>query len=89
MFVFSMLKVHAVARRSMRSHRVQWKCHCVAAVMLECVLRAPRRSAFLGRCGIAVRTPTWCDKGLGFYNGKCDNALDSLEIIASCDLEFG
>ena len=45
-FVLSMLKVRTVARRSMRSHRVQWRCHCVAAVMLAFVLRAPRRSAF-------------------------------------------
>ena len=46
-FVLSMLKVRTVARCSMRSHRVQWRCHCVAAVMLAFVLRAPRRSAFL------------------------------------------
>ena len=45
-FVLSMLKVRAVARRSMRSHLVQWRCHCVAAVMLAFVLPAPRRSAF-------------------------------------------
>ena len=43
-FVLSMLKVRTVARRSMRSHRVQWRCHCVAAVMLAFVPRAPRRS---------------------------------------------
>ena len=45
-FVLSMLKVPAVARRSMRSHRVQWRCHCVAAVMHVFLLCAPRRSAF-------------------------------------------
>ena len=44
-FVLSMLKVRIVAQRSMRPHRVQWRCHCVAAVMLAFVLRAPRRSA--------------------------------------------
>ena len=44
-FVLSMFKVRTVARRSMRPHRVQWRCHCVAAVMLAFVLRAPRRSA--------------------------------------------
>ena len=44
-FVLSMLKVRTVARRSMRPHRVQWRCHCVTAVMLAFVLRAPRRSA--------------------------------------------
>ena len=36
----------ALARHSMRSHRVQWQCHCVAAVMHAFLLRAPRRSAF-------------------------------------------
>ena len=46
MFALSMLKVRAVARRSMRSHRYQWPCHCLTAVMLAFVLRAPRRSAF-------------------------------------------
>ena len=44
-FVLSMLKVRTVNRRSMRPHRAQWRCHCVAAVMLALVLRAPRRSA--------------------------------------------
>ena len=44
-FVLSMLKVRTVARRSMQPHRVQWQCHCVAAVMLAFVLPAPRRSA--------------------------------------------
>ena len=47
MFVLSMLKVRAVARRSMRSHHVQWPCLCVAAVMLAFVLRTPRHFAFL------------------------------------------
>ena len=45
-FVLSVLKVGAIAWRSMRSHRVQWRCHCAAAVMHAFVLRAPRRSAF-------------------------------------------
>ena len=53
----------AVARRSMRSHRVKWRCHCVAAVIFAFVLGAPRRSSFLGRRGVAVRTPPWCDRG--------------------------
>ena len=44
-FVLSMLKVRTVVWRSMRPHRVQWRCHCVAAVMLVFVLRAPLRSA--------------------------------------------
>ena len=63
MFVLSMLKVRSVARRSMRPHRVQSRCHCVAAVTLAFVLRAPRRSAISGHYGITVRTPPWCDKG--------------------------
>ena len=61
-FVLSMLKVRTVARRSMRSHRVQWRCCCGDA----CV-RTARASAFcifLGRRGITVRTPPWCDRGL-------------------------
>ena len=63
-FVLSMLKVRAVARRSMQSQGVQWRCHCVAAVMLAFVLCAPWRSAFfLGRRWIAVGTPPWCDRG--------------------------
>ena len=44
-FVLSMLKVRTVARRSMHPLRVHWRCHCVAAVMLALVLRAPRRTA--------------------------------------------
>ena len=38
--------MRAADRRSMRSHSVYWRCHCVAAEMLAMVLRAPRRSAF-------------------------------------------
>ena len=45
-FVLSLLKVRAIAWRSMRSHRVYWRCHCVAVAMLEIVLCAPQRSAF-------------------------------------------
>ena len=44
-YVLSMLKVRTVAQRSMRLHRIQLRCHCVAAVMLAFVLLAPRRSA--------------------------------------------
>ena len=33
-FVLTMHNVHAVTRRSMRSHRVHWRCHCVAAALL-------------------------------------------------------
>ena len=43
--VLSMLKVSTVARGSMRPHPVQWRCHCVAAVILEFILRTPRCSA--------------------------------------------
>ena len=39
-------RVRAVGRRSMRSHGVHWRCHCVAVEMLVIVLRAPWRSAF-------------------------------------------
>ena len=65
-FVLSMLKVRAIARHSRRSHRVQWRCHCVAAVMLGFVLPTHRRSFFLGHCGIAVRALPWCDRGLRY-----------------------
>ena len=39
---------HAQSARSrfLRTHSVYWRCHCVAAVVLAIVLRAPRRSAF-------------------------------------------
>ena len=65
-FVLSMLKARTVALHSMRSNRVQWRCNCVAAVMLSFVLRTPVRSAFLGRCGIASRTPPWRDRSFSF-----------------------
>jgi hypothetical protein len=42
--VVCMLKLRAVGRRSRRSQRVYWRCHCVAAAMLAILLRAPRRS---------------------------------------------
>ena len=45
-FVLSMLKVRAIARRSMRSHSIYWRCHCIAAVMFAIVLRTSQRSAF-------------------------------------------
>ena len=38
-FVLSTLKVRVIARRSMRSHRIPWRCHCVAAVILAFILR--------------------------------------------------
>ena len=43
--VLSMLKMRTIARCSMRPKRVQWRCHCIAAVVLAFVLRAPRHSA--------------------------------------------
>ena len=50
-FVLCMLKVRAVARRSMRSHRVTGD----ATALFEIALRADRRSAFfLGRRGNAA-----------------------------------
>ena len=42
----SMLKVSTVVRCSMRSHCVYWQCHCLAAVMLAIILRAPWSSPF-------------------------------------------
>ena len=33
-FVLSMHKERAVTRRSMRPHRVHWRCHCVAAALI-------------------------------------------------------
>ena len=70
-FVLNMLKVRAVARRSMRSHSIYWRCHCFAVPMpLLCCADACVHTAriwafciFLGRRGNAVRRPLWCDRG--------------------------
>ena len=63
-FVLCMLKLRAVARHSMRSQRVYWRCRCVASVMLAIALRVPRCYAFfLDAKGIAVRTQLWCVRG--------------------------
>ena len=43
-FVLSKLKRRTVARRSMRPHRVQWRCHSVAAG--DACVRTARTSAF-------------------------------------------
>lgn len=40
-----LLKVPAVAWRSLRSQRVHWQCHCDTAAMFAIVLRTLRRSA--------------------------------------------
>ena len=45
-FVLSMLKVQAIVVRSMWSHSVYWKCHCVAAEMLAILLHLPQNSTF-------------------------------------------
>ena len=59
--------MRAVSRRSMRSHSVYCLCHCVAAVMLAIVLRAPRRSAFfLDAVGSPV---TGCDRAFNEIPG--------------------
>jgi len=58
-FVLSMLKINAAEWRSRR--------------LLAFAQRAPQRSAFFKRCGKAVSTPLWCDRGLNnlyyFSNG--------------------
>ena len=84
--VLSMLKMRTVARRFMRSHCVQWRCHCVAAMMLAFALRAPRRSAFLGRRGITVRTPPWCDRGL--RKAYSQHILKELQAILKLRLHY-
>jgi len=60
-FIWSMLKTNAAAWRSRRLHsahtaRTQpwWRLHSAHLGDLE----------FLERCGNAVRTPLWCDRGL-------------------------
>jgi len=55
--VLSMLKINAAAWRSRRLHSV-------STALLAFAQRAPRRSDFFKRCGNAVRTPLWCDRGL-------------------------
>ena len=45
-FVLSMFKVRTVVRRSMHSHGVYWRRHCIAAEILAIAQRAHRRSAF-------------------------------------------
>jgi len=55
-FVLSMLKVNNAAWRSRRLHSV-------STALLAFAQRAPRRSAIFKRCGNAVRTPLWCDRG--------------------------
>jgi len=51
-----MLKTNAAAWRSRRLHSAH-------TALLATAQRAPQRSAFLERCGNAVRTPLWCDRG--------------------------
>ena len=56
--LFNTLKTNASAWRSMRLQSAH-------TALLATAQRAPRRSAFfLERCGNAVRTPLWCDRGL-------------------------
>ena len=43
-FVLSRQEVRAVDRRSMRSHGVHWRCHCVATALLAFPRRAGRHS---------------------------------------------
>ena len=59
--VLSMLKVNAAAWRSGRLHSVPQRLHSVAGV---CTERTSAFCNFLKRCGNAVRTPLWCDRGL-------------------------
>ena len=70
------------------THSVYWRCHCVVAVMLAIVLRAPRHSAFLlGRCGITVRMLHWCDRGLTLLEKLklcCTSNEISFLIKSSC-----
>lgn len=78
-FVLYMLKVCAVARRSMRSQRVYWWCHLVLAAMFEIALRTPWCSTIFSD---VVGTP--CERNPSVTGAKLeikftfDSALKSL-----------
>ena len=66
-FVLSMLKINAAGWRSRRLHSVStafpqrcWRLHSAHLDVLQ----------FFKRCGNAVRTPLWCDRGLSIGSQK-------------------